>query len=173
VIALSLNSVYFNLDEVIFFLKNGDFSFFNFHSDYSDNDAVVYMKGTGCLYICNVSDNVIPEETVRLVIEVLEHLNECLEQAYDKLVLWDWKHHKWGSGKECFTHDPQKAFELEDIIFGLNDWPKGEFQEYFPVPKPKAAADCFWMNFRCDPLEFPVQFLCQDRRLCSIKPYIL
>ena len=170
---MSLNSVYFNLDEVIFFLKDGDFSFFNFHSDYSDNDAVVYMKGTGCLYICNVSDNVIPEETVRLVIEVLEHLDEYLKQAYGKLVLWDWKHHKWGSGKECFTHDPQKAFELEDIIFGLNDWPKGEFQEYFPVPKPKAAADCFWMNFRCDPLLFSVKFLCEDRRLCSIKPYSL
>ena len=55
-----MNSVYFNLDEVIFFLKNGDFSFFDFYSDYSEKDAVVYMKGTGCLYICNVSDNVIP-----------------------------------------------------------------------------------------------------------------
>ena len=71
-----MNSVYFNLDEVIFFLKNGDFSFFDFYSDYSEKDAVVYMKGTGCLYICNVSDDVIPEETVRLVIEVLEHLDE-------------------------------------------------------------------------------------------------
>lgn len=170
---MSLDSVYFNLDEVLFFLKEGDFSFFDFSSDYSEKDAVVYMKGTGCLYICNVSDNVIPEETVRLAIDVLEHLDEYLEQAYDKLVLWDWKQHKWGAGNECFTHDAKKDFELEDIIFGLNDWPKGEFQEYFPVPKPKAAADCFWMNFRCDPLEFPVQFLCKERRLYSIKPYIL
>ena len=170
---MSLNSVYFDLDEVIFFLKDGDYSFFNFCSDYSDRDAMVYMKGTGCLYICNVSDDDIPEETVRQVIEVLEHLDECLEQAYDKLVLWDWNHHKWGSGNESFTHDPKEVFELEDIIFGLKDWPKGEFQEYCPVPKPKASADCFWMNFRCDPLEFPVQFLCDDRRLCSIKPYIL
>lgn len=175
VIVLSMNSVYFNLDEVIFFLKDGDFSFFDFYSDYSEKDAVVYMKGTGCLYICNVSDDVIPEETVRLVIEVLEHLDEYLKQAYDKLVLWDWKHHKWGSGNESFTYDPKKVFELEEIVFG---WPeywqqKCDFQECRAAPEPETAADVFWLNFRCDPLSFSVKFLCEDRRLCSIKPYIL
>ena len=91
---MSLYNEHFDLDEVVFFLKNGDYSFFDYYSDYSEKDAVVYMKGTGCLYICNVSDNVIPAETVRLAIDVLEHLDEYLEQAYDKLVLWDWKHPK-------------------------------------------------------------------------------
>jgi len=152
VIALSLNSVYFNLDEVIFFLKGGDFSIFDFYSDYSEKDAVVYMKGTGCLYICNVSDDVIPEETVRLVIEVLEHLDEYLKQAYDKLVLWDWKHHKWGSGNESFTHDPKKVFELEsDQCSGNCSWTvsercrsakNGNSDRYLPFSSSLRRMDC-------------------------------
>ena len=164
---------YFWLIEVISFLENGDFTFFNFNSEYSDKDAVIYAKETGELHICNVSDNFIPEETVRLVTDVLWHLDECLEQAYDKLVLWDRDHHKWGSGKDCFTHDPKKDFKLIETIFGLADWPECDFQEYCQFPEPKAAADSFWMNFRCDPLAFAVQFRCGDRKLYSIKPYIL
>ena len=171
---MSLNSVYFNLDEVIFFLKNGEFSFFDFYSDYSEKDAVVYMKGTGCLYICNVSDDVIPAETVRLAINVLEHLDECLEQAYDKLDLWDLKNYKWGSGKKGFTYDPKEVFELEDIIFGLKDWPDCDYiEKYCLDSEPKTAADCFWINFRFEYLGFLVKFRCEDRRLCSIIPHIL
>ena len=173
-IAVSLYNEHFDLDEVVFFLKNGDFSFFDYYSDYSEKDAVVYMKGTGCLYICNVSDDVIPEETVRLAIDVLEHLDECLEQAYDKLDLWYFVDHKRSLGKDCFTHDPKKVFELDDIIFGLEDWPHCDYiEKYCLYPETKTEADCFWMNFRCDPLGFVVKFLCDDRRLCSIKPYTL
>ena len=169
-----MNSVYFNLDEVIFFLKDGEYSFFDFYSDYSEKDAVVYMKGTGCLYICNVSDNVIPAETVRRAIDVLEHLDEYLEQAYDKLVLWDWKHPKWSSEKECFTHDTKKVFELEDIIFGLEDWPHCDYiEKYCLYPDTKTSADIFFINFRVEDLGFLVKFRCEDRRLCSIKPHIL
>ena len=171
---MSMNSVYFNLDEVIFFLKNGDFSFFDFYSDYSEKDAVVYMKGTGCLYICNVSDDVIPEETVRLAIDVLEHLDECLEQAYDKLGLWYFVDHKRSPGKDCFTHDPKKVFELDDIIFGLEDWPHCDYiEKYCLYPDTKTSADSFFINFRVEDLGFLVKFRCEDRRLCSIKPHIL
>lgn len=173
-IAVSLYNVHFDLDEVIFFLKDGDFSFFDFYSDYSDKDAVVYMKGTGCLYICNVSDNVIPEKTVIQVIDVLEHLDECLEQAYDKLGLWYFVDHKWGSGKDSVKYDPKKVFELDDIIFGLEDWPHCDYkEEYCLGSEPKKDADSFWMNFRCDPLGFAVKFFCNDRKLCTFKPYIL
>lgn len=170
---MSRYNVYFNLDEVIFFMKDGDFSFFNCHSDYSEKDAVVYMEGTGCLYICNVSDNFIPEKTVSLVIDVLEHLDEYLEQAYDKLVFWDDDNHKWDFRQKYIKYDPKKAFELDDIIFGLEDWKECEFQEYCPNPETQSAADSFWINFRCDPLAFAVKFLCEDRKLYSIKPYIL
>ena len=165
----------FKLAEVISFLKNRDYSSFDFRLEYTANDALISIKDTGLLFICNVPDNTIPEQTVRQVIDVLEHLDECIEQAYDKLVLWDWKHHKWGSGNESFTHDPKKVFELEEIVFG---WPeywqqKCDFQECRAAPEPETAADVFWLNFRCDPLLFSVKFLCEDRRLCSIKPYIL
>ena len=101
------------------------------------------MKGTGCLYICNVSDDVIPEETVRLAIDVLEHLDECLEQAYDKLGLWYFVDHKRSPGKDCFTHDPKKVFELDDIIFGLEDWPHCDYiEKYCLYPETKTEADC-------------------------------
>ena len=170
---MSLYNVHFNLDEVIFFMKEGDFSFFDFYSDYSDKDAVVYMEGTGCLYICNVSDNFIPEKTVIRVIDVLEHLDECLKQAYDTLVHLDFDCHTWDSKRKCFKEDPQKVFELDDIIFGLEDWPHCDFIEYSLGSEPKTEADCFWMNFRCDPWGFAVKFLCEDRRLYSIKPYII
>ena len=80
----------FKLAEVISFLKNRDYSSFDFRHEYTANDALISIKDTGLLFICNVPDNTIPEQTVRLVIEVLEHLDEYLKQAYDKLVLWDW-----------------------------------------------------------------------------------
>ena len=48
VIVLSMNSVYFNLDEVIFFLKDGEFSFFDFYSDYSDG---LYERNRLSLYL--------------------------------------------------------------------------------------------------------------------------
>jgi hypothetical protein len=163
----------FWLIEVISFLENGDYTFFNFYSDYSDKDAVICTKETGALYICNVSDDFIPREKVKQVIDVLWHWDECLEQAYDKLVLWDDDNLKWGSRKECFTHDPKKVFELEEIVFGLDDWMKCDFKEYCLEPESQSAADSFFINFRCDPLGFSVKFLCEERRLYSIKPYIL
>ena len=100
----------FELAEVISFLKNGDYTFIDFISDYSDNDAVVNIKGAGALYICNVSDSIIPEETVRQVIDVLEHWDECLKQAYGWLRFWDFKNDEWRPSKykewlEEWTHD--------------------------------------------------------------------
>ena len=91
-----------------------------------------------------------------------------------KLGLWYFVDHKRSPGKDCFTHDPKKVFELDDIIFGLEDWPHCDYiEKYCLYPETKTEADCFWMNFRCDPLGFVVKFLCDDRRLCSIKPYTL
>lgn len=80
---------HYDLAEVLFYLKDGDYSFFDFIRDFSDNDAVVDMKENGTLYICNVSDSIIPDETVRRVIDVLEHWDEYLKQAYDWLRFWD------------------------------------------------------------------------------------
>ena len=164
----------FDLDEVIFYLKDGDCSFFDFHIEYSKNDAVVDIKGAGALYICNLSEDDIPEETVRLVIDVLEHLDEYLEQAYDMLVFFDDDSLKWDFGQKHIKYDPKKVFELDEIIFGSPEfWQYFDFQEYRAVPEPKTAGDVFWLKFRCDPLGYLVEFCCEDRRLYSIKPYIL
>ncbi len=163
----------FDLDEVIFYLKDGDCSFFDYYSEYSKNDAAVYIKGAGSLYICNLSEDDIPEETVRRVIDVLEHLDECLKQAYDTLVHWDFDHHTWDSKRKCFKEDPKEVFELDEILFGSDGWTSCDFQKYCPDPKPQSVDDSFWIKFRCDPLEFSVQFRSRDRRLYSIQPYIL
>ena len=164
----------FDLAEVLFFLKDGDYSFFDFNCEYSKNDAAVDIKGAGSLYICNLSEDDIPEETVRLVIDVLEHLDEYLEQAYGTFVHWDFDHNTWDFKRKCFKEDPKEVFELDEIIFGLPEcWQQCDFQEYCAAPEPKTAGDVFWLKFRCDPLGYLVKFCCEDRRLYSIKPYIL
>lgn len=166
------NDKSFDLDEIIRFLKKGDYSIFDFYSEYTAEDAGIYTKERGFLCICNVSDNSIPEETVIQVIDVLEHLDECIEQAYDKLVYWDPVYDYWDP-KNRHTKTPEKTFELVEINFGLPEfWQKSNFQEY-RVPEPKTAGDVFWLEFRCDPLGYLVKFRCEDRRLCSIIPHIL
>ena len=169
-----LYHLHFDLEEVIFYLKDGDCSFFDFYDEYSKNDAVVDIKGAGSLYICNLSKDDIPEETVRLVIDVLEHLDEYLEQAYGTFVHWDFDHNTWDFKRKCFKEDPKEVFELDEIIFGLPEcWQQCDFQEYCAAPEPKTAGDVFWLKFRCDPLGYLVKFCCEDRRLYSINPYIL
>ena len=164
----------FWLIEVISFLENGDYTFFNFYSDYSDKDAVICTKETGALYICNVSDDFIPEEKVKQVIDVLWHWDECLEQAYGTFVHWDFDHNTWDFKRKCFKEDPKEVFELDEIIFGLPEcWQQCDFQEYCAAPEPKTAGDVFWLKFECYPLGYLVKFCCEDRRLYSIKPYIL
>ena len=65
-------------------------------------------------------------------------------------------------------------FELEDIIFGLEDWPHCDYiEKYCLYPDTKTSADSFFINFRVEDLGFLGKFRCEDRRLCSIKPYIL
>lgn len=100
-----MNSVYFNLDEVIFFLKNGDFSFFDFKSDHGQGYAEVLTKEAGWLCIYDVSDKVIPAETVRRVLDVMEHWDECLEQAYDWLRFYDIGMDEWNPANEQWTQD--------------------------------------------------------------------
>ena len=169
----------FELAEVICFLKNGDYTFIDFISDYSDEDAVVYTKETGELHICNVSDNYIPVETVRLVIDVLEHWDECLKQVYGWLRFWDFKNDEWRPSKykewlEEWTHDDfEKRYEITEVFFGLDDWPVCDKKEYCLGPEPEKGADVFSIEVRADPLGFNLKFACEDRRLYKIIVHIL
>ena len=75
--------VSFDLADVISFLKDRDFSLFSFESDGDEKYALVFTEEVCEIRIDNVSDNLIPEEKVRQVLEVLEHLDECIKKAYD------------------------------------------------------------------------------------------
>lgn len=163
----------FDLAEVLFFLKDGDYSFLHFGRNYSDEDAAVYTKETGELHICNVSDNYIPEETLRLVIDVLEHLDECRDQAYDWLRFWDFENGEWNPGHECSHDNAQTIFEVTAVFFRLENWPCCDYKEY--CLKPKKGADSFSIEFEAGhyPLGFNLKFRCKDRKLYKIVVHII
>lgn len=189
------NDKSFELDEIIRFLKKRDYSIFDFYSEYSPEDAVIYTKHTGVLCICNVSDNSIPEQTVIQVIDVLEHLDECIEQASDWLTSHEFElglqHIKndWEPGqawvrrvkefyeeRESIRDRMKKRYTVSEICFRLDDfWPTSITAEYCRGPEPKKGSDVFSIEFEHSdcPLGFHFKFLCEDRRLYKFIIHIL
>ena len=187
------NDKSFELAEIIRFLKKRDYSIFDFYSEYSPEDAVIYTKHTGVLCICNVSDNSIPEQTVIQVIDVLEHLDECIEQASDWLTSHEFelglqaiKNHggpawvkeakEFCEEKESIRDRMKKRYTVTEICFRLDDfWPTSVTEEYFRGPEPQKGADVFSIEFEhSDCYEgFHFKFLCEDRRLYKFIIHIL
>ena len=175
--------VYYDLADVISFLKDRDFSLFIFEND--ENFAVVYTEETGEILIDNVSDNVIPEEKVTKVLDVLEHLDACLEQAYDWLGFWDFKNDTWCSGEEWAKewcresiHDRVKEeFEITGISFEETETrdQRDRVHKFRLEPKQKKATYGFSMDFTAGyyPLEFTLKFSCGDKRLYAVETYII
>ncbi|MBR3042991.1 MAG: hypothetical protein IKI45_00680 [Oscillospiraceae bacterium] len=169
--------VYYDLADVISFLKDRDFSLFIFESD--EKFAVVYTEETGEILIDNVSDNVIPEEKVRKV------LDECLEQAYDWLGFWDFENDTWCSGEKWVKewcresiHDRvKKEFEITGISFEEteNKDQRDLVHKYRLEPKQKKVTYGFSIDFTAGyyPLEFTLKYSCEDRRLYAIETYII
>ena len=170
------NDKEYDLAEIIFFLKERDYSLFNFYSEYTEEDAVISTKHTGDLNICHVSDNSIPEQTVIQVIDVLEHLDECIEQAYEWLAFGEWGK-EWYKEKESNLDIVKKRYSVLEICFGLNDWPESFYkicEEYCRGPEPQKGADVFSIAFDhrdCDS-GFNVKFLCADRRPYKYMIYV-
>jgi hypothetical protein len=166
------NDKSYDLDEIIRFLKKGDYSIFDFYSEYTAEDAGIDTKGRGFLCICNVSDNLIPEETVIQVIDVLEHLDECIEQAYDLLTYHEFGVigvSRFGKEKESIRDIIIKRYTVSEICFRWDDdfWPPSVINEYWRGPEPPKGADVFFIDFchrDCDS-GFRFMFLCEDRRL--------
>ena len=175
-IAVSYYDEDFKLAEVISFLKNRDYSSFDFRHEYTANDALISIKDTGLLFICNVPDNTIPEQTVIQVIDVLEHLDECIEQAYEWLAFGEWGK-EWYKEKESNLDIVKKRYRVLEICFGLNDWPESFYkicEEYCRGPEPQKGADVFSIAFDhrdCDS-GFNVKFLCADRRPYKYMIYV-
>ncbi len=191
------NDKSFELDEIIRFLKKRDYSIFDFYNEYTAEDAVIDTKYTGVLCVCNVSDNSIPEQTVIQMIDVLEHLYECIEQAYEWLASHEielgLQHLKnnWKPGeawvkevkswreywKKTKLDTVKKRYTVSEICFRWDDdfWPPSVINEYCRGPEPPKGADVFFIEFShrdCDS-GFRFMFLCEDRRLYKFIIHIL
>ena len=171
------NDKSFDLDEIIRFLKKRDYSIFDYYNEYTAEDAVIDTKHTGVLCICNVSDNSIPEETVIQVIDVLEHLDECIEQAYDWLASHEFGIRRFGKEKESIRDIIIKRYTVSEICFRWDDdfWPPSVINEYWLGPEPPKGADVFFIEFRHRDCYsgFRFMFLCEDRRLYKFIIHIL
>ena len=167
--------VSFDLDEVIYFMKEGDFSFFDFDSDHGQGYAQVLTKEVGWLCIYNVPDKVIPAETVRRVLDVLEHWDECLKQAYDWLRFYDVGMDEWNPEKERWSQNNIKDVLIEYTVeFGEDVCQEPPDSEFSLGPQPKAGSDCFLIavNAKYYGVDIILKFLCEDRRLYQIETYI-
>ena len=168
--------VSFDLDEVIYFMIEGDFSFFDFESDHGQGYAQVLTKEAGWLFIYNVSDNVIPEETVRRVLDVLEHWDECLKQAYDWLRFYDVGMDEWNPEKERWSQNNIKDVLIEYTVeFGEDVCQEPPDSEFSLGPQPKAGSDYFLIavNAKYYGVDISLKFLYEDRRLYKIETYII
>lgn len=180
---MSAKYIYYDLADVISFLKDRDFSLFIFEKD--EHFAVVYTDETGEILIENVSDNVIPEETVIQVLDVLEHLDACLAQAYDWLGFWDFETDQWGPAKEWVRewcresiHDRVKEeFEITGITFAETEGKdrRDQVHKYRLEPKQKKVTHGFSMDFTAGyyPLEFTLHFSREDMRLYAAETSII
>ena len=146
-------------------------------------NTVVYTKETGEIFIDNVSDNMIPEEKVMMVLDVLEHWDECLKQAYEWLRFWDFTNDEWRPSKykECleeWTHDEfKKVYEITGVYFEEteNKDQLNLVHKYRLESKQKKATYGFSIVFTAGyyPLGFTLKYSCEDMRLYANETYII
>ena len=77
----------YSLEDVIFLLENREFSEFNFPD--GEPYSLIYSEAGEVLTEYKGADKVIPEETVRQTLYVLEHIEECIEKAHDWIINLD------------------------------------------------------------------------------------
>ncbi|MBP0974442.1 MAG: hypothetical protein J6P20_00090, partial [Oscillospiraceae bacterium] len=100
----------YTLEDVIFLLENREFSEFGFNTE--EGYSIIYSDAGEILTEHKGSDKVIPEETVRRMLYVLEHIEECIEKAYD------WFSHLDQNGNETLAANLDKLFSQE--IYEVN-----------------------------------------------------
>ena len=183
VIAMPSKHADWDLADVISFLKDRDFSLFSFETDGSEAFAKVYINEIRELCIYNVSDHVIPEKTVRQVIDVLEHLDECIQKAYEWIRRLNLKNNRWFPGDKWYPHELDQIFEVTGLTFEKTGEehhfynPINRFEQLSLGQDPKKAADGFSIGFDFKdsiysplyPLSFFVKFICEDMRAYAIE----
>ena len=71
----------YTLEDVIFLLENREFSEFGFPD--GEPYSLIYSEAGEVLTEHKGADKVIPEDTVRRMLDVLEHIEECIEKAHN------------------------------------------------------------------------------------------
>ena len=140
----------YTLEDVIFLLENRDFSEFGFISE--EGYSIIYSDAGEILTEHKGLDKVIPEETVRRMLYVLEHIEECIEKAYD------WFSHLDQNGNETVAANPditfaQYFYEVNGINFGdiklSNTWMILKWKQYRHGRQHlKYATDSFSIRFQ-------------------------
>lgn len=108
----------YTLEDVIFLLENRDFSEFGFNSE--EGYSIISSDVGEILTEHKGAEKVIPEETVRRMLDVLEHIEEYIEKAYDWIRTLDLKNSKTHHERSVkrLPHQFQGRFWISGINFG-------------------------------------------------------
>ena len=105
----------YTLEDVIFLLENREFSEFSFPD--GKPYSLIYSEAGEILTEHKGADKVIPEDTVWRMLYVLEHIEECIEKAFDWICSLNPKEDE-KLYKNLGTQFSQEVYEVNGINFG-------------------------------------------------------
>ena len=115
---------YFFLEELIDLLKKRDYSHFSIQEDsngFREANCVLYANDKADYVEVSVyaPDDTISEETADRMIDVLEHLDECIQKAYVWLSKQD-LHDDWMTQPEYSPQELEQIFTMWNMFFGVS-----------------------------------------------------
>ena len=158
----------YTLEDVIFLLENRDFSEFGFNTE--EGYSIISSDAGEIVTEHKGAEKVIPEETVRRMLDVLEHIEEYIEKAYDWIRTLDLKngktHHEWSVKR--LPHQFQGKFWISGINFGdvLSTYDRSSFLVWSQYRRgkhhPKYPSDSFSIDIDCEYCFFLIKFDYKD-----------
>ena len=140
----------YTLEDVIFLLENREFSEFGFPD--GEPYSLIYSEAGEVLTEHNGADKVIPEDTVRRMLDVLEHIEECIEKAHNWICNLNPKEDE-KLYEILGTQFSQEIYEVNGINFGDMEsvfsyrnillWSQSRSSHH-----PKYASDSFSIEFQ-------------------------
>ena len=128
----------FSVKQIIDFLEKRNFENFNFNNGY----AYILSHEADEIFI-EAPDNDISDETAKLVIDVLNNLNECINEAHS------WLSHL-NLDDKLFPHALDKGFEVCGMYFGK--------YSYGHDPSPTNGFSISFSTIEYYPCNFTVKF---------------
>ena len=156
----------YTLEDVIFLLENRDFSEFSFPD--GEPYSLIYSEAGEVLTEHKGTDKVIRGDTVRRMLYVLEHIEECIEKAHDWICTLDSDEKLAATLGKGFSKGISKiVYEVNGINFGdMNSvisyrnillWSQsrsGHHPKYasdsFSIEFQEARTPCFTFNVKFD-----------------------